>query len=60
MTAFFKKKLSRSEILGYLIFVAGFALLQIRGGFTDTWVEVAVFAMAAGAIMAGRSSGHAT
>ena len=56
MTSFLKWRLSRGEIAGYSVFVAGFALLEIRGGFRDPWVELAVLLMAAGAVIAGRAS----
>jgi hypothetical protein len=56
MTTFWSRRLSRGEVVGYLVFVAGFALLESRGGFRDPWVELAVFVMAAGAVIAGRST----
>jgi len=36
----FRRKLSRGEIAGYLVFVAGYALLVSRGGFDDPLQEV--------------------
>jgi hypothetical protein len=55
MADWLRKPLKRGEILGYFVFVAGFALLQIRGGFRDPWIEVAVVIMAIGTLTAARA-----
>ena len=51
----FRRPLSGAEVAGYLVFVAGLALLVIRGGFDDPLKELAVLIMAVGAGIAGRS-----
>jgi hypothetical protein len=55
MASFFRRPLSRGEITGYLLFVAGFAVLQIRGGFRDPWEELAFLLMVVGVVIAGRA-----
>lgn len=57
MAGYFRRRLGRGEITGYLVFAAGFGMLAIRGGFQDPWVEGAVVIMALGALIAGRAGG---
>lgn len=52
----FRKNLSRGEIAGYFVFLAGFVLLVVRSGFDDPLIELAVLVMAAGVVIAGRAS----
>ena len=51
-----RKRLSRGEVIGYAIFLAGFVLLVARGGLRDVWIELALGLMAAGAVVAARAS----
>lgn len=46
--------IGRAEIAGYLIFVAGFAVLAARGLWHDPWVQIGALLMAAGLGVAGR------
>jgi drug/metabolite transporter (DMT)-like permease len=51
----FRTPLSKGEIVGYLVFVAGLVILAWRGVLHDGWVTGAAFLMAIGAGAAGRA-----
>jgi hypothetical protein len=49
-----KAPLSSAEVLGYLVYVAGFAILIIRGAFHDPWLEAGLILTVIGLGIAGR------
>ena len=58
MVNWLRTPLSRAEVAGYLVFVAGFALLVATGVWHYAWVQYGSILMAVGTGIAGR--GQAT
>lgn len=58
MFSWLRTPLSRAEVAGYLVFVAGFGLLVATGVWHDPWVQYGSVLMAVGTGIAGR--GQAT
>ena len=54
MFSWLKTPLSRAEVAGYLIVVAGFGVLMARGLWHDPWVQAGAILMAVGTGVAGR------
>lgn len=54
MSNWLRKPLSRAEIGGYLIFVAGLLVISTQGGFRNPWIEAGVALMLIGIVVAGR------
>ncbi len=51
MANWLRQRLSAGEIVGLIIFLAGFILLVVRGGIDDPWIELAIWLMAAGFVL---------
>ncbi|HET7789319.1 MAG TPA: hypothetical protein VFD85_14975 [Gemmatimonadales bacterium] len=55
MSNWFRKPLTRGEILGYFVSLAGFTAFQLRGP-RDGLLEAAVIIMVIGTLIAARAS----